>query len=205
MNLIKMVEDLLIEIYARKIEKHLRGDHDRVFDVCRDIVSLIVDNDPSCLDGQRRKIVPELIKRVRELGTYGSSAMKIMILSLHSWETESSAFGEAMDGEGDDEEEEGGTTISNVSDKFMGSRIGSHLAFKCLKQLLDFRFMVARDTLLLQELLNCLLGPWIIGHEEKSLQFDEDDKFAALTATLNCFAWRQLANEAMVPVQPFVK
>ena len=77
-------------------------------------------------------MIPMLSGKLSELGEHGDLAMRLTLNLISSWDAE----GENLDLL---EEDEMDTGVPQVSEFFMASRVGAHLTYRILKQLMQHR------------------------------------------------------------------
>lgn len=85
---------------------------------------------------QQRHFVALLTAKLKGVGELGNQAMRHAIALLLSWERDGTFLDAPGGGDVVEEMDTGGPMVTEY---FMGSRLGAHLAYKILKQLLQHR------------------------------------------------------------------
>ncbi|CAL8077044.1 unnamed protein product [Orchesella dallaii] len=148
-GVLEVIESNMDEYHREKIVRNLRNSHLQLETVCEKIVNYLTIADARSLHLECRHFISLITERLKDFGGLGDNVFR-HVLSLLLARKMDGGFADngGVAAEEDMETGEDGP----VTEHFMGSRLGSHLSYKIMKQLLNHRYMISRNTAILQSL-----------------------------------------------------
>lgn len=201
-EILDVVESTMDDQLRDKFERRLKSSHVSLEAICEDIAGMLTEADPRCLILQQRHFITLLTTKLKEIGEFGDQAMKQVNEWLISWEQDCDILATAaVAGDGVEEMDNEGPMVTEY---YMGSRLGAHLAYKILTQLLQHRYMIARSTIILQSLCVRYFSQ---NNEQEGIHMlaTWDERREALAATTYYFALLELSEEYFEFCRPILK
>ncbi|ODN00860.1 hypothetical protein Ocin01_05816 [Orchesella cincta] len=199
-ELLDVIESTMGEDHRQKMDRNLRTSHVMLESVSEHIANLLTEADPRSLHLEYRHFISLITVKLKDIGELGDQALRHVLSLLLTWERD----GAFVDPAGGDAEEDMDTGGPMVTEFFMGSRLGAHLSYKILKQLLHHRYMISRNTVILQSIC---IRYFSQNNEQEGIYMlpTWNERREAVTATTYYFALLELAEEYFEYSRPITK
>ncbi|CAL8125777.1 unnamed protein product [Orchesella dallaii] len=199
-ELLDVIESTMGEQHRQKIDRNLRNSHLQLESVCEHVANLLTEADPRSLHLEFRHFISLITVKLKDIGEFGDQALRHVLSLLLAWERD----GGFADSPGGDAEEDMDTGGPMVTEYFMGSRLGSHLSYKILKQLLNHRYMISRNTVILQTIC---IRYFSQNNEQEGIHMlpSWNEQRDAVAATTYYFALLELSEEYFEYCRPIMK
>ncbi len=207
-ELLDIIESTMEEGYRQKMDRRLKSSHFLLESASDDLVNLLTESDPRSLHLEQRHFITMITSKLKEIGEYGNTALQQVNALLISWERDCALLDTAAGGQGLDDGMEEDILDHNgspmITENFMGSRLGAHLAYKILRQLLQHRYMIARSTIILQSLC---ISHFSQNSEQQGIHMlpSWEERRQALAATTYYFALLQMCDQYFEYCRPMIK
>ncbi|CAG7728027.1 unnamed protein product [Allacma fusca] len=191
MEILNLIESTTDEMHRKKVEKQLRQQRTKIMDVCTDISNLLTLADPHSELLERRHFIPILESKLRDPTGATRETLQQALGYVSSWNE--SNDGMLVDGLED---------RAPVSEYFMASRVGANLAYLVLKQLVQHRFMISRNIMLLHALIVNYFNH--LDDEPVKIQLSLHDVVSGTLAVNNTFLLLQMVERNAEIIQECV-